>query len=238
MSGDTYTNASNTGGRNWSSLPVEGGPLEWSIDADQGRIQGPLDLEFLRGQSLSLVLKENQQALLVRDGQLSAVYLDGAHHLEIGHGSRQIDPACQLIFLAMNDPLQMKWTPANPLRWGPEAHQTLIGSCALHVQGVGRFFDTFLQGRPSLEPGFIERLIDQQVRGLFEDLLAADPETGIAPSDIEVQARLTRLSPNDLSDELNACGLGCTHLAVYTSAPPIENRNDSSVPSLETVGDR
>ncbi len=229
MTSDLLSQSGLNNGRKWSTHATDGAPVEWSIEADKGLIQGPLELEFLRGQKMSLTLADGQQALLIHDGQLKAVYLDGAHYLEIGTGIRQVDPACQLIFLAADEPLQLSWPRANPLSWGPEAHQTLIGSCALRIAWPSRFFGTFLQGQETPDPGFAERLIDQMVRGLFEQLLATDPTAGTLPPASETQARLTRLSPSDLNEELNACGLSCTHLAVYTSAPPIEDHQTTEM---------
>ena len=210
-------------GRQWSALPIDGAPIEWSIDPEKGQIQGPLDLEFLRGQKLSLHLAEGQQALLVKGGQLQAVYLDGTHYLDIGKNPRQVDPTCQLIFLALAEPLQLHWPRSGALQWGPAAHQTLIGNCALRIEWPSRFFSTFLQGHPNPDPGFTLRLIDQMVRGLFAEHLSACLGDGDELSAIELQARLTRLTPDDLNDDLNICGLQCSHLAVYTSAPPVED---------------
>lgn len=220
---DPHAGSGLSNGRNWSVAPTAEAPVAWSIEADQGAIQGPLDLEFLRGKRLSLVLSEGQQALLVHKGQLRAVYLDGAHYLEIGTGRQQIDPSCHLIFLAMDEPLHLNWSPSAPLRWGPLAHQTLIGSCALRIEWPRRFFDTFLQGVPMPDPDFTVRLIQQMVRGAFESILQTDGETEAPPSAAEIQARLTGLTPQDLNEELNTNGLNCTNLAVYTSAPPIED---------------
>jgi hypothetical protein len=224
-----------TNGRQWAALPLSGGPIEWSVTADQGYVQGPLDLEFLRGQKLSLLLSERQQALLVQDGQLRAVYLDGAHYLEIGLGERQIPPSCQLIFLALEDSLQLRWPRTAPLRWGPDPDQTLIGSCSLGIEWPGRFFGTFLQGQAQPDPDFILRLIDQMVRGLFEELLTVGVDSETTAGAYELQARLTRLSPADLNDELNACGLNCTRLAVYTAAPPVEEQDRIQTPKLAPV---
>lgn len=221
-----------TNGRQWAALPLDGGPIEWSVSADQGYVQGPLDLEFLRGQKLSLLLTEGQQALLVQDGQLRAVYLDGAHYLEIGQGERQIPPSCQLIFLALEQSLRLRWPRTAPLAWGPEPEQTLIGNCSLSIEWPGRFFGTFLQGQPQPDPDFILRLIDQMIRGLFEDLLTVGVDSETTAGAYELQARLTRLSPADLNDELNSCGLNCTRLAVYTAAPPVEDQIREVTPRL------
>ena len=207
--------------RRWASMPAEGVPLEWSVDPAQGSIQGPLDLEFLRDKRMTLLLEDGQQALLIQDGQLRAVFLDGLHHLEIGSGKGQISPAGRLLFLAMDAPLQLSWSRNNPLRWGPDERDTLIGSCALRIAWPGRFFGTFLLGVDSPDPGFVERLIDQAVRGLFEEVMKDFAGDGLDAA--ALQARMMRLSPGDLNEDLNEFGLACTHLAVYTAAPPAED---------------
>jgi hypothetical protein len=218
MNSEFQTGIGVASGRNWAARPADGAPIEWSVDAAQGHLQGPLALEFLHDKRMTLVLAAGQQALLVRDGQLLAVFLDGAHHLAIGDGEGLIPSTCQLVFLATDEPLILRWTSANPLSWGPHAEESLIGSCALRIERSGRFFETFLQGQTDHEPDFVTRLIDQLVRGVFEELLSTG--TGLDVS--ETQARLTRLSPSDLNDDLEACGLFCSHLAVYTAHPPVE----------------
>ena len=218
--------------------PNEGLPIEWSVDPKQGRIQGPLDLEFMRDQCLSLILEEGQLALLVRDGQLIAVYLDGAHYIEVGEGEHQINPSCQLMFLALEETLQMSWSRSTPMQWGPENHQTLIGSCSLRVEWPGRFFDTFLQGHQNPDPGFTERLIDQMVRGLFAEILAVGGDDEVAPSPAQIQEHLMRLGPADLNGALKAFGLDCTQLAVYTLTPPIEDRETAETPELALIRGR
>ena len=219
-------------------LPPEGQPIEWSLDPKQGRIQGPLDLEFMRDQRLSLILEKGQQALLVQDGQLKSVYLDGAHYLEVGEGKRRIDPSCQLIFLALEEPLQMSWSRSTPMQWGPEDHQALIGSCSLRIEWPSRFFATFLQGHQNPDPGFTERLIDQMVRGFFAEFLSAGEGDEVVPGPIQIQEHLMHLAPADLNDNLNACGLDCTQLAVYALAPPIEDHETADTPELTLIRGR
>ncbi len=235
MSSEFPSTSGLSNGRQWSALPLDGAPIEWSIDPQKGYIQGPLELEFMRGQKLSLILEEGQQALLVHEGQLQAVYLDGAHYLEIGCGQRQIDPSCQLIFLALNEPLRLRWPRSEPLRWGPTADQSVIGSCSLVIEWPGRFFGTFLQGQQHPDPEFIERLINQIVSGLFAEHLGGGPAGEGTPLANELQARLTRITPSDLNEDLNACGLSCTHLAVYTATPPIEDDMSQHTTSDATV---
>lgn len=219
MSDERYTGQTLGNGKNWSVLEPESAPIEWTVDPDQGGIQGPLDLAFLAGQRMALILEDGQQALLVENGLLRAVYLDGLHHLEIGTGRGQIDPAGRLIFLAMSAPLQLSWSCSQPLRWGPHAPQTLVGNCALRVTHPVAFFETFLLGVAVPDSGFVTRLITQTVRGLFE-LILTGGENAAAPA---LQARLTQLTPGDLNEDLADFGLSCTHLAVYTAAPPSED---------------
>ncbi len=57
MSTDYLTDKGLGHGRNWSALPSDGGPIEWTMDPDGDLIQGPLDLSFMRGQRFSLVLE-------------------------------------------------------------------------------------------------------------------------------------------------------------------------------------
>ena len=222
MSNDSLTKAGLSNGRSWSALLDDEAPVAWVVDPDQGYIQGPLDLEFLRGKRLALNLAEGQQALLLNDNQLQAVYLDGNHFLEVGTGIQHIDPACRLIFLASREPLKLHWNRQSPLQWGTQDQQTLIGSCDLQIEWPSRFFRAFLQGQEELAGEKTTQLIDEKVRSIFAELLSASLGLDGAPTASETQARLTRLEPDDLNEELNACGLSCTHLAVYTAVPPIE----------------
>jgi hypothetical protein len=221
-------------GRNWSVVGADEAPIEWTVDSAQGGVQGPLDLGFLVDKRIVLILTEGQQALLVQNGRLRTVYLDGMHHLDVGEGPDRIDPTGRLVFLATPAPFQLSWPRTNPLRWGPGAHQVLIGSCALQVLRPGAFFDTFLLGVETPDPAFVTRLVDQAVRGLFELVLAGED----AVDANALQARLTRLTPADLNEDLEEFGLSCTHLAVYTATPPSEENAPSRPASAVPVPER
>ena len=65
----------------WSDKQV---PITWEIDPNDGVIQGPLDLCFLDGRTLHLVLKQGQIALLTSRGEQQAFFPDGAYLLAIG----------------------------------------------------------------------------------------------------------------------------------------------------------
>ena len=90
-------------------------------------VQGPLDLEFLRGRKMSLTLEPGQMALLIQEGGLKAVYLDGAHYLDVGHGPHQVPADSSLLFLAAERHINLNWSRQEPLEVGKDQHQTLIG---------------------------------------------------------------------------------------------------------------
>jgi len=229
MSADYLTDKGLGNGRNWSALPAEEGPLEWSVDPEGALVQGPLELESFRGRRLLLVLEEGQYALLVGEQGLAGVYLDGAHTLDVGTGENQVPPGARLIFLAAERTLDVAWNRENPLGITGRGGDQLIGGCRLEVARPACFYRTFLDGSEGSDPEFVTRLIDQYVRGLLENLLDdLDPRGGTAA----VQSRLTALGPQDLADDLETCGLRCVNLALYTAAPPVE----SDLPEGEPVG--
>ncbi len=223
MNSDLITNAGLKNGRDWETLPEDEGPIEWTLDHRQGLVQGPLDLEFLRGRKISLALEPGQMALLVQGGDLKAVYLDGAHYLDVGHGNHQVPADGKLVFLAANRNITLNWSRQTPLHLGNGWEEALIGGCSLAIDGPARFFRTFLDTREMPDPEFLDRLIDQMVRGILEDMLGTMFGRTESPGPGEIQSRLTRLNPEDLADELAPCGLACVNLAIYTAAPPVEN---------------
>jgi hypothetical protein len=223
MNSDHLTTAGLSNGRDWDSLPADEGPIEWTVDPRQGLVQGPLDLEFLRGRKISLALEPGQMALLLQDDDLKAVYLEGAHYLDIGRGNHQVPADGRLVFLAADRHINLNWPRNKPLHLGPGSREALIGGCSLAIDGPARFFRTFLDTPAMPDPKFLVGLIDQLVRGIMEDTLEAMFGSGGAAGPGEVQSRLTGLTPADLADDLAPCGLACVNLAVYTAAPPVEN---------------
>jgi len=210
-------------GRNWAAVPGETETYEWSVDPEHGLVQGPLDLEFLRGHRIHLSLAEGQIALLIQGPDLRAVYLDGGHILDIGRGDQQIPPECHLIFVATGRGLDTRWTRNAPLDLG---HQTdVIGSCALGVTAPTRFYATFLAGNDTWDEAFIARVVHQTVSAAMTEIL-----DGVADDPVRLQTRLTGLDPSELDDELAPYGLSCYRIALYTSAPPVESD------SVETAG--
>ena len=229
MNSEFITTMGLQNGRDWESLPADEGPLEWTLDHRHGLIQGPLDLEFLRGRKISLVLETGQMAMLIQDDDLKAVYLDGAHYLDIGHGSHQVPAESHLIFLATNRHINLNWSPQAPLRLGPNRDEALIGGCSLTIDGPARFYRTFLNTPDMPDPDFLVHLIDQLVRGVLEEFLGDLFDSAATHEPAEIQSRLTRLVPEELADDLAPCGLACVNLAIYTAAPPVE---DEFVPQV------
>jgi hypothetical protein len=224
MNSDFATTMGLQCGRDWDTLPPDEGPLEWALDQRQGLIQGPLDLEFLRGRKISLTLEPGQMALLLQEGELRAVYLDGAHYLDIGHGTHQVPAGGRLIFLAADRHINLNWPREAPLHPGADLRQELIGGCSLAIDRPARFYQTFLATPELPSAEFLTRLIDQYVRGILEEFL--DNLFGppaLPPNSLEIQSRLTRLVPQDLADHLRPCGLACVNLALYTAVPPVES---------------
>ena len=234
MNSDFITTMGLQSSRKWESLPADEGPLEWTLDHKQGLIQGPLDLEFLRGRKISVVLEPGQMAMLIQESELKAVYLDGAHYLDIGHGSHQVPAESSLIFLAANRHINLNWSRQAPMRLGPNNDDALIGGCSLTIDGPARFYRTFLDTPEMPEPDFLVCLIDQFVRGVLEEFLGNLFDPAAAPSPAEIQSRLTRLTPKDLADDLAPCGLSCVNLALYTAAPPVD---DEFAPQVEQETD-
>ena len=147
MESDYLTEKGLTNGRQWTAVVNEGEALEWNIDASAGRLQGPLDLQSMRGQKMSIILQPDQMAFLMGHGQLKAVYLDGAHYLDIGKRESQIHPDDQLVFAAFDEPL---------------------AGCALRIERPSVFFETFLMGQETPDAKFAVRLIEQIVHGVLE----------------------------------------------------------------------
>lgn len=229
MTSELLTNKGLDHGRSWDSLPNDEGPLEWTLDHRQGLIQGPLDLEFLRGRKMSLVLEPGQMALLLQEGDLKAVYLDGAHYLDIGHGAHQVPGESSLLFLAADRNINLNWSHQEPLIPGEASGKALIGGCSLAIDAPARFYRTFLDTPDMPDSDFLARLVGQVVRGALEEFLSTMLEGTEAGGPGGFQSRLTRLTPTDLADDLTPYGLTCVNLAVYTAAPPVENEFSGQV---------
>ena len=216
MSVHRLENAGLGHGRNWTLLPDDETVVDWSVQPEQGLVQGPLDLEFLRGRRVSLTLDKGQVALLICDESWQAGYLDGGHMLDIGHGRGQVPCRGNMVFLTIGRGIEIRWKALTPLKMG-EGGPGLIGQCILTIDGPGRFYDTFLAGNDQWDETFILRLVRQATQAALERILV---NSGSDPAFL--QTRLANLDPADLDEELVPLGLSCDQAALYTAAPPIE----------------
>ena len=211
-----------TSGRNWGAFPAHENAMEWSVDPEGGLVQGPLDLEFLRGKRVHLALEPGQMALLVGENQLQAVYLDGGHQLDIGQGAKQIPTSSSLIFLASSRPIQLRWTKLDPVTWNNQHGLETIGHCSLFIDAPTRFYRSFLEKTTCWDEQSIHQEIDAAARNALKTILEASFPGGQA-SEAEIQSRLTNLNPEEVAEGLAEHGLACSQVAVYTAVPPVEN---------------
>ena len=202
-------------------------PIDWSIDASGGPLQGPLALAFLDGREMVLHLQRGQVALLLDAGRLRATYAAGGHALRIGDGDGDIAPRCHLLFLDVAGGLPVRWTAEAPLRCGPGGDIAVVGGARLDVADPAAFHAAFLAGAEVVDAGLVLALADRLLQAAVAARLAASstPTSDGAPSawtPASLQARLTTLRESDLADDLAPCGLSCRELAAYTAAPPVE----------------
>ena len=211
-----------TSSRNWGAFPAQDNAMEWSIDGESGLVQGPLDLEFLRGKRLLLSLEPGQFALLVEGNTLQAVYLDGGHQLEIGTGRNQVPTSSSLIFLAADQTIQLRWTKLDTVNWSNQHGLEIIGHCSLHLEAPARFYRSFLEKTTCWDEQSIHQAIDSVSRATLEAILESSFPDGQA-SEVEIQSRLMHLAAEEMDESLGGYGLTCSQVAVYTAVPPLEH---------------
>lgn len=199
----------------WRTEGTDEAVIDWSVNPDQGLVQGPLDLGFLDGQRIALTLQAGQIALLIDGDGLQTVYLDGCHVLAVGSGRGDLPTDGHLVFLDVSRGLNVRWTAEESVSAG--AGGEIIGNCTLTISGPGRFFETFLAGVDEWDEDFIRRVVRQAARAAVERALEE-----VASDPLRLQTRLANLDPMDLDEELVPLGLGCSRAALYTSAPPVE----------------
>ena len=204
----------------WDQQPADERGQDIAVDPDGAFVQGPVSLTEYQGQSAFLYLQSGQVALLVQGDRLRAVYLDGGHHLEIGHGTHRID-ADHEIYLLSTDAIKLQWTKQNPLRCGPDEPMEIIGKCRLRVDAPARFYRAFWPVDRQTDAAAILQEVDRAVRESLGELLVP-VDLGVKLSAAAFQSRLTQISAADLSEELAIWGLECISFAAYTAEPPVE----------------
>jgi hypothetical protein len=162
--------------------------ITWSVDETGDVVQGPLDLGFLLGKVLQLVLAPGQVALHIQAGQLRAVFLEGSHTLRVGRRDGELPPESEILFLSLTRPLTFAWKGQSAI-WVPDTHGEpselrLSGECICQITGPENFYNTFLRH--------------------------AERQLGPEASAEE----LPHLTPADVSAGLAALGLRCRSLSV------------------------
>ncbi len=225
------TQAGLTSGRRWGAYPAQDNGMEWSVDPGSGLVQGPLDLEFLRGKRILLTLEPTQFALLLSENSLQAVYLEGVHQLEIGNGHNQIPTNSSLIFLAADQEIQLRWTKLDPLSWENPYQFGMIGHCSLTIDGPARFYRSFLEKTTCWDEQSLNQAIDTITREAISTSLESSFPNG-ATSEVEIQSKLMHLNVDEVSDGISDFGLRCSQVAVYTAAPPVEHNSSERAGQL------
>jgi hypothetical protein len=208
-------------------------PIDWSVDSADGPVQGPLALAFLHGREMALHLRHGQSALLLGDGRLRAVFGPGRHELRVGGRADDVDARWHLLFLCLGDGLDLRWTPAAPLRCGPAGDVAVTGSARLVVADPAAFHDAFLAGATTVDPALVVTLADR----LLQAAVAAGltPATGGSAGDwsaTSVRTRVAGLRAEDLAEALAPCGLACRGLDIRTTCGDIERDGACGAPAL------
>jgi hypothetical protein len=226
--------------RTWETRTDDDQNLVWSVDEQQGFVQGPLELAFLCDKHLTLNLDDGQLALSIRSGQLEAVFLPGSHHLAVGTGDGALSPEGQLIFLLTEFPIHLRWREGVSIHVAKGDGQldrlSVIGSCTCVIDGPADFWRCFLAGTDQIGEEFIRKVIDALVRSRLEALVADLVEQGMGGT-AAAQARLLQLTPEEFGEELYEYGLDCAQIAVYTAAPPVEESISSVAGQFRRDGD-
>lgn len=228
-SSDTTTGTTRglSSGRNWSSFPLKQDQYEWSMEADGPLVQGPLEMEFLRDQLMLLTLESGQYGLLVYNGALKALYLDGIHNLDIGEHGNQIQPESLLFFLSTDKAVDFRWTSNSEHGFTTSDGSKIIGHCSVRIEKPARFYHRNLRTMTDWSPEAVENHLEPLVQQAFNSLLAQVCQTEFDHAG-GLQSTLMNLGASQLDEFLEEHGLFCESIAAYTAAPPVENWQDQT----------
>jgi len=205
--------------------------IYWSVDHESGLIQGPLDLEFVRGKILHLTLAPRQLALHFQDGRLCTVFMEGVHVLRVGKCEGDLPPESQLVFLAADQPLAFQWDRGRAV-WIPAGENQqrklpLKGRCTCHINGPDPFYATFLSGATGVDEKFTLRVIETYVLSQIEKVIR-QVSADRALLDSELESVLTQLLPEDINPALAQAGLLCSDLALQPTVPTGESVQETA----------
>ena len=202
--------------------------VSWTPKQPPQAVEGPLDLDLFVDCVLDVDLAAGQLAFHEQDGQIRRVYLDGHHHLDIGHASGQVEPAGHLVFVRCDAPVTWHWRKGRVLIVdtgnGP-TELPIRGACALQIDHPTTFFRAVLAGLDdhphdrlvSVLDTLVRANLEQRVREVVEDQ-TIDP--------IRAQVLLESLEPADLNNDLADLGLACHQLTI---ALPVMSEDPDTV---------
>jgi hypothetical protein len=214
-------------GKSWDSLPSDEGPINWSFDTAAGSVQGPLELESFNNQSMMLSLETGQTALLIQDNKLRAIFLDGVHNIQVGHGFNQIPSSASLVFISTAATLQLRWKKDSSVQWSTSGESGLTGHCNLSISNPVAFYESYLHNNTSIAEDHALAEIDATVRTALAEMVGTSPLGGGPTTAAELQSRLACVSAQTLSEDLAAQGLTCLQLNLYAMASHVDTEPGS-----------
>jgi len=197
----------------WEQLNDKQMPITWEIDPDEGVIQGPLDLCFLDGRSLHLVLKPGQVALLTVRGEHRAFFPDGAYLLNVGTDDLAADSL--IYFMHTERSFRISWSQIIPMpHFEPGAATTrkASGSFDVRIESPVRFYQEMLRNHAGEGENICNDVLSRIMPTLLTIRLAQT--CGPDSSKEEHRAILTALSPDDLAGDLVPYGLVCMDISI------------------------
>jgi hypothetical protein len=235
--GDAQNKSQGNGSAPWETASPDDS-IVWSLTKETGVVQGPLDLSFVVGRTLHLVLEEGQVALFLHEENLQAVYLAGRHDLVVGDGEGQLAADGSLLFLDTARPWTLRWRRGTTLnlRGSDDSSHMLeiIGAATCRIADPIPFYTSFVAGSSHGDEQELEGVIDALLRARLEDHLSTLGDA--CPGDLaQLQSRLTHLQGEDLDEELEPFGLACEQLALYTACPPSEDGLPSAAGQFGTT---
>ena len=206
----------------WEDRPADPRPTTWTIDPTEGAVQGPLDLAFLAGGRLDLVIPAGMMALLSDRGGLRRCFLDGIHHLTVGERTDDDDaedpggepgalaPSGLLYFFDLVGELDLAWRQHLALRpsEGDNAGaRPARGRFRVRIVNASAFYEAFLRDREGEGEHICRDALSHLLPTFLAIHLARTSPERIDRRDIHDQ--VADLDPCCLDGQLAPYGLAC-----------------------------
>ncbi|MBU0741795.1 hypothetical protein KKA85_05440 [bacterium] len=205
--------ATGSGALTWDIMSGEQAPLVWTIDPSDGVIQGPLDLCFLNGKLLHLVLKPGQVALLTAREGRRAFFRDGGYLLRIGAGGLPADGL--LYFMHTDRTFGISWEQIIPVPRNELCEPTTrlaSGSFDVRIESPVRFHAEMLGNRAGEGEDICRDILAKVMPTMLTIRLAH--ACGREATTAKQREVLAALRPDDLNPDLAPYGLSCTDMRI------------------------